>query len=265
MIELMVYLAIGILSGMLAGLFGIGGGAVMVPALILLFGVFGSGGDWPTHLAVGTSLATIMGTGAVSTLAHHRRGGVRWDLVRLLAPGIVLGALAGAELASQIPGLWLQRIFAVFLASVGIRLLMTAATSVSASRRLPGALGLVGVGSGIGLLSSLIGIGGGTLTVPFLNSRSVEMRQAVGTSAACGLPIAAAGTLGFIWVGWGQGGLPDWSSGFVYWPAVFAMLLASLPAAPFGARLAHRLPVARLKRLFGILLLLIAMRLACTQ
>ena len=262
-IELIAYLAIGALSGVLAGLFGVGGGAVMVPALILLFGALGGiGGDWMAHLAVGTSLATIIGTGAASTLAHHRRGGVRWDIVRPLAPGIVIGALAGAALAGWIPSLWLQRIFAVFLAYVGVRLLMTSTTAVSAPHPLPGRAGLAATGGGIGLLSSLVGIGGGTLTVPFLSSRGIGMRQAVGTSAACGLPIAVAGALGFVLVGWGRSGLPDWSSGFVYWPAVSTMLIASIPTAPLGARLAHSLPVPLLKRLFGVLLLLIAARLA---
>ncbi|QGU33590.1 sulfite exporter TauE/SafE family protein [Thermochromatium tepidum] len=260
-IELSAYLAVGAVSGVLAGLFGIGGGAVMVPALILLFGAFGHGGDWLAHLAVGTSLATILGTGAASMLAHQRRGGVRWDLVRPLAPGIVLGALAGAGLAGWLSGPWLQRVFALFLATVGVRLLRGAATASHGSRPLPGPLGLAGVGGVIGLLSSLVGIGGGTLTVPFLTSRGLEMRQAVGTSAACGLPIAAAGALGFALVGWGRSGLPDLSSGFVYWPAVLAMLLASLPSAPLGAQLAHRLPVPHLKRLFGLLVLLIAGRL----
>jgi uncharacterized protein len=261
-IELIAYLAIGALSGVLAGLFGVGGGAVMVPALMLLFGALGIGGDWMAHLAVGTSLATIIGTGAASTLAHHRRGGVRWDIVWPLAPGIVIGALAGAALAGWISGLWLQRIFAVFLAAVGVRLLMTSTTVVSASHPLPGRAGLAGVGGGIGILSSLVGIGGGTLTVPFLSRHGLEMRQAVGTSAACGLPIALAGALGFVLTGWGRAGLPAFSTGFVYWPAVLAMLIASMPIAPLGARLAHALPVALLKRLFGILLLLIAARLA---
>ncbi|MTW20152.1 sulfite exporter TauE/SafE family protein [Allochromatium palmeri] len=261
-IELMAYLAIGALSGVLAGLFGVGGGAIMVPALMLLFGALGLGGDWMAHLAVGTSLATIIGTGAASTLAHHRRGGVRWDIVWPLAPGIVIGALAGAALAGWIPGLWLQRIFAVFLAYVGVRLLLTPAASVSASHPLPGRAGLAGVGGGIGMLSSLVGIGGGTLTVPFLGRHGLEMRQAVGTSAACGLPIALAGALGFVLTGWGRAGLPAFSTGFVYWPAVLAMLIASMPIAPLGARLAHALPVDLLKRLFGGLLLLIAMRLA---
>ena len=262
-IELLAYLAIGALSGVMAGLFGVGGGAIMVPALMLLFGALGGvGGDWLAHLAVGTSLATIIGTGAASTLAHHRHRGVRWDIVWPLAPGIVIGALAGAALAGWIPSLWLQRIFAVFLTYVGIRLLVAPATSITASHPLPGRVGLTTVGGGIGLLSSLVGIGGGTLTVPFLSRHGLGMRQAVATSAACGLPIAVAGALGFMLVGWGRPGLPAFSTGFVYWPAVAAMLVASMPIAPLGARLAHTLPVPLLKRLFGGLLLLIAARLA---
>ena len=261
-IELIAYLVIGALSGVLAGLFGVGGGAVIVPALILLFGALGTSDDWLAHLAVGTSLATIIGTGAASTLAHHRHRGVRWDIVWPLAPGIVIGALAGAALAGWIPSLWLQRIFAVFLAYVGTRLLMAPAASITASHPLPGRVGLTTVGGGIGLLSSLVGIGGGTLTVPFLNRHGLGMRQAVATSAACGLPIAVAGALGFMLVGWGRPGLPAFSTGFVYWPAVAAMLAARMPIAPLGARLAHTLPVALLKRLFGGLLLLIAARLA---
>ncbi|MBK1723786.1 sulfite exporter TauE/SafE family protein [Thiocystis violacea] len=259
--ELVSYLLIGALSGLLAGLFGVGGGAIMVPALILVFTHGELAQDWIPHLAVGTSLATIIGTGAASTLAHHRRAGVRWDLFVSLTPGIVLGAWAGAAFAAQIPDLWLKRLFAVFLAFVGARMLLPVARSVP-TRVMPGRLGLWGVGGGIGMLSALVGIGGGTLTVPFLSNRGIDMRKAVGTSAACGLPIAIAGTIGFILAGLGRAGLPDLSSGFVYWPAVVAMLLASMPTAPLGTRLAHALPVQVLKRMFGVLLLLIAAKLA---
>jgi uncharacterized protein len=260
-IEFAAYLAIGVFSGALAGLFGVGGGAVMVPALIFLFAQLGLGGEWIPHLAVGTSLATIIGTGAASTWAHHGRGAVRWDVVARLAPGIVLGAWIGAAVVGWIPELWLKRLFAAFLAFVGARMLWTRATA-QPSGSLPGWRALSAVGGGIGMLSALVGIGGGTLTVPFLSSRGLDMRQAVGTSAACGLPIAIAGTLGLIVAGWGRAGLPTLSSGFVYWPAVAAMLLASVPAAPLGARLAHALPVSALKRIFGVLLVLIASRLA---
>ena len=260
LLDLTGFLLTGILSGLLAGLFGVGGGAIMVPALIFLFAHMGLGGDWGPHLAVGTSLAAIVGTGAASTLAHHRRGGVRWDLVAGLAPGIVLGAWAGAALAGVMPGLWLKRLFAVFLCYVGLRMLIP--RRVVDHRPLPGRAGLWAVGGGIGALSSLVGIGGGTMTVPFLARCGLDLRQAVGTSAACGVPIAIAGAIGFVVVGWGRAGLPVLSSGFVYWPAVLLMLLASIPTAPLGARLAHSLPVALLKRTFGVFLLLIAARLA---
>ena len=259
-LDLAGFLLTGVLSGLLAGLFGVGGGAIMVPALILLFGHLGIGGDWGPHLAVGTSLAAIVGTGAASALAHQRRGGVRWDLVVGLAPGIVLGAWAGAAIAGFMPGLWLKRLFAAFLCYVGLRMLIP--RRATGHRPLPGKAGLWAVGSGIGALSALVGIGGGTMTVPFLARCGLDLRQAVGTSAACGVPIAIAGAIGFVVVGWGREGLPAMTSGFVYWPAVLLMLIASIPTAPLGARLAHSLPVAVLKRAFGVLPLLIAARLA---
>lgn len=265
MLELIAYLVTGAASGVLAGLFGVGGGVIVVPALILLFhhfglGELGTGAQWIPHVAVGTSLAAIVGTGAASTLAHHRRRGVRWDLVARLAPGIVLGAWLGAALAGIIPDIWLTRLFALFLASVGIRMLIPRKTH--RERPLPGPAGMWAAGGVIGTLSALVGIGGGTLTVPFLSHRGLDLRKAVGTSAACGLPIAIAGAIGFMIVGWGREGLPEASTGFVYWPAVGAILLASMPTAPLGAALAHRLPVALLKRLFGVFLLLVAVRLA---
>ena len=259
-LDLAGFLLTGVLSGLLAGLFGVGGGVIVVPALILLFGHLGVGGDWVAHLAVGSSLAAIVGTGAASALAHHRRGGVRWELALRLAPGIVLGAWLGAVLAGALPELWLKRVFAAFLAYVGVRML--APVSARGGRPLPGSLGLAAMGGVIGTLSALVGIGGGTLTVPFLSAHGIPLRQAVGTSAACGLPIALAGAVGFLAVGWGREGLPPWSTGFVYWPAVGLILLASIPSAPWGARLAHALPVGTLKRAFGILLLVMAVYLA---
>lgn len=260
MLELVAYLTIGAISGLLAGLFGVGGGVIVVPSLILVFGHLGLDAAWIPHLAVGSSLAAIVGTGAASTRAHHGRGAVRWDLVAQLAPGIVIGAWLGAAVAGFIPELWLRRIFAIFLVYVGLRMLIPRPSRRLGSR--PGRLGMWSAGGGIGALSSLVGIGGGTMTVPFLINRGIDMRQAVGTSAACGLPIAIAGAIGFMIVGWGREGLPSASTGFVYWPAVGAILLASVPIAPLGAHLAHRLPVTLLKRSFGVLLLLIALRLA---
>jgi uncharacterized membrane protein YfcA len=258
--ELAAHLVIGALSGLLAGLFGIGGGVIIVPALVFLFKETGMAPGWIAHLAVGTSLAAIVGTGLASTLAHHRCGGVRWDLVVRLGAGLVLGAGCGALLAGLVPQVWMTRAFALFLGFVGWRMLFP--RRIAKVRVLPGPLGIALAGSGIGALSALVGIGGGTLTVPFLNARGIGLREAVGTSAACGLPIALAGTLGFILVGWGRADLPSAATGFVYWPAVAAILLASMPTAPLGARLAHRLPVDVLRRAFGVLLLVVALRLA---
>ena len=260
LLDLAGLLLTGVLSGLLAGLFGVGGGVIVVPALILLFGHLGLVESWIPHLAVGSSLAAIVGTGAASALAHHRRGGVRWDLALRLAPGIVLGAGAGALVAGSLPEVWLTRVFATFLVLVGLRMLTRAKGQAHAP--MPGRLGLAAVGGGIGALSALVGIGGGILTVPFLSGRGLGMRQAVGTSAACGLPIALAGALGFVLVGWGREGLPPWSTGFVYWPAVGLILAASIPSAPWGARLAHALPVQGLRRAFGVLLLGMALYLA---
>jgi len=258
---ILAYLATGVISGLLAGLLGVGGGVVIVPALILLFAHLGFAPDLIAHLAVGTSLATIIGTGLTSALAHNRRGGVRWEIFRRLAPGIVLGAWVGAAIAGFLPQIWLQRVFGVFLLIVGTRMLWSRPADPSRQPSVPGALGLAAAGGGIGALSAIVGIGGGSLTVPYLARVGLSMRQAVGTSSACGLPIALAGTLGFMVIGWGKAGLPVGSTGFVHWPAVGAILLASMPIAPFGARLAHSLPIPILTRIFGVLLVGVAARL----
>jgi uncharacterized membrane protein YfcA len=253
------YLATGVIAGLLAGLFGVGGGVVVVPALLFVFARAGLSASWIPHLAVGTSLAAIVATGATSAYAHHKRSSVRWDLVARLAPGIVAGAWAGAAVAGLLPDLWLKRIFAAFLLYVGLRMLVHRRNA--AHRAMPGTAGMLAAGAGIGGLSALVGIGGGTMTVPFLSRVGMEMRGAVATSAACGVPIALAGAIGFMAVGWGREGLPAASTGFVYWPAVVAILVASVPAAPLGAHLAHRLPVNLLRRFFAVLLLLMGTRL----
>jgi len=259
LIELLAYLVTGIFSGLLAGLLGLGGGVVIVPSLILVFGRLGFSPEWIAHLAVGTSLATIIGTGGASTLAHQRRGAVRWELVWRLAPGIVLGAWAGAAIAGLLPQEWLQRLFGIFLIYVGVRMLLPRAEIHGASA--PGPLGLTLMGAGIGTLSAIVGIGGGTLTVPYLARIGLTMRQAVASSSACGIPIAVAGAIGFMVTGWGKEGLPEMSTGFVYWPAAIGILVTSMPMAPMGARLAHSLPLPVLTRIFGVLLLLVALRL----
>lgn len=255
LLDLGIYLLVGSLAGVMAGLLGVGGGLVIVPALVWVFHGNAFDASLIVHLAVGTSLATIIVTSISSIKAHHRRGAVLWELVAQLAPGIVLGAWLGAALADALPTLWLQRVFAGFVILVGLQMLSGA--HAEAHRSLPARTGMFLAGGVIGTVSAIVGIGGGSLTVPFLNWCSVHMRNAVATSAACGLPIAVAGTLGFVVAGWGDTALPAASTGFVYWPAFACISIASFLFAPLGAGLAHSLPLPVLKRVFAALLLLV--------
>jgi len=256
--ELLAYVLTGALAGMLAGLLGIGGGLVIVPALAVLFSSQGFAAGNLMHFAVGTSLATIVATSVSSMLAHQRRGSVHWRAVRDLLPGILLGGLGGAWLARQFSSPGLGLFFGLFEILVALQLLFGA--SPPPQRRLPGA-GVQGLaGAVIGAVSALLGIGGGTLTVPWLLWHRVDIRMAVGTAATIGLPIALAGALGFALGGIPAAERPGFSTGFIYWPAVFGIVLGSVPLAPAGARLAHYLPRLLLQRGFAVLLALIGLK-----
>lgn len=254
----LIYLGLGAFAGTLAGLLGVGGGLVIVPVLVMIFTAQQMPASIIMHLAVGTSLATIVFTSLSSVYAHHRRAAVRWDLVRQLSPGIILGAFIGALLAEQISREMLQRGFALFEWLVALQMWLS--LRAEAERALPGHLAMGATGSGIGLVSSLMGIGGGTLTVPFLSGHGVVMREAVATSAACGLPIAVAGAFGFVVSGWGDVRLPMSTSGYLYWPAWLGIVIASVLFAPLGSWLAHHLPGKALKRFFAIFLALLGLR-----
>jgi uncharacterized membrane protein YfcA len=256
--EIITYLFTGAVAGLMAGLLGIGGGLVIVPALALFFTSQGFAGDSLMHFAVGTSLATIIPTSISSLLAHHRRDSVHWTAVRGLVPGIVAGALAGAWLARQISSPGLALLFGVFEILVAVHLLL--GIQAGAHRALPGAVGLGLAGFVIGGVSAILGIGGGTLSVPFLLWNRVDIRSAVGTAATCGLPIAIAGAAGFAISGWNAGEQTGLNTGFIYWPAVFLIALASVPMAPVGARLAHYLPRKTLQRVFALILALIGVK-----
>lgn len=255
---IVLYLVIGGIAGVLAGLLGVGGGLVIVPFLAWAFAEQGLSPQWVMHLAVGTSLATIIVTSLSSVRAHAKREAVRWDLFWLLLPGIVIGAWCGAQLAKGIEREWLQWTFASFELLVALQ--MGFGIKPKAEHTMPGWRGNGIAGGVIGLVSSIVGIGGGTMTVPWLVWNRMAMHQAVGTSAAVGLPIAVAGAAGFVWAGWESSALPIGSSGFVYWPAFFGIVVMSVLTAPLGARWAHQLPAARLKRLFAIFLFLLAMK-----
>jgi len=255
---LIAYFAIGAVAGILAGLMGIGGGIVIVPALYFLFVWQGFADALLMQLAVATSLATIVFTSIASARAHHRRGAVLWPTVFRLGPGIVLGAIAGGLLARYLSSGGLRMFFGLFEIAVALQIGLGA--KPPAGRVLPGSLGMNLAGAGIGGLSALLGIGGGTLTVPFLLWCNVVIHQAVATAAACGLPIALAGALTMMAAGWDHPALPDHSLGYVHWPAALAIVAASFLAAPLGARLAHALPVMTLKRVFAVVLALIGLR-----
>lgn len=260
MIEaVLYYLLLGALAGAVAGLLGIGGGLIIVPALASIFAAQGFDSEIIMHLALGTSLATIVVTSISSILTHHRRGAVMWPVVTRLSGGIVVGAMAGAIMAEQLSSVWLQKLFALFTLLVAAQ--MALAWWPQGARQLPGRVALAGVGGAIGLVSAVVGIGGGTMTTPFLLWCNSTTRSAIATSAACGLPIALAGAVGYWLVGLGSDLLPANSSGYIYWPALLGVVASSVIFASLGARLTHHLPAAFLKKGFSLLLLVIGLNL----
>ncbi len=259
MLDLLIYVLAGAVVGFASGLFGIGGGVVVVPVLLPIFQAQGLSMDVAMHMAVGSSLATIVVTGLSSARAHWRLGNVVLSALPWLIAGLMAGALLGAHLAAALPGDTLRVIFAVFVLTLAVR--MAFALQPPPGRLMPRPAVLVVAGALIGTLSSLVGIGGGTLVVPFLIWAGVTMRQAVGTSSAAGVSIAIAGSIGFILAGTGEDALPAWSTGYIYWPAVGGITVASVFLAPVGARVATRLPAVWLRRAFAMFLVIVGLRL----
>lgn len=256
----LVYLLLGSAAGLLAGLLGVGGGIVLVPGLLLVFAVQGIDSPAIVHTAIATSLACIVFTALSATRAHHKRGAVDWAIVLRMTPGLMLGAGLGTLLADALSGVVLQRVFGALAMLIALRLLVPSATP-NGRFDLPNAPGLAAAGGLIGAVSSLIGIGGGSLTVPFLAACRVVMVRAVATSSACGLPLAVAGTLGYAITGLDAPETLPGSAGYVLLPAAACIVVASMSCAPLGARLAHRLPANGLKRCFGVLLFVVSLRL----
>jgi len=256
------YGGLGLVVGFVAGLLGVGGGLIIVPVLIMLLHTHGQAVGMEPQLALGTSLATILFTSLSSVRAHHRRGAVEWPLVRRIAPGIVFGTLAGAALAARMPATVLKIFFVVFLFYAAIQMWLD--FKPAPHRGLPGRMGTSLAGGVIGVVSSWVGIGGGTLSVPFMLWHNVPLHRAIATSAAIGFPIAFAGAAGYVLGGSTASGLPAGSLGFVYLPALAGIVLGSVLTAPLGARTAHRLPVRPLKRVFALLLFTLALRMVWT-
>ena len=257
--EFIVYPALGVFAGLAAGLLGVGGGLIIVPVLIYAFTALAFSPDVLTHMAVGTSLATIILTSAGSVYQHHKKGAVLWPVLVWFALGLALGAFVGAKLADVIQGRLLQILFGVF--TVVIALQMASGVKAKPSRVLPGKAGLSAAGAFIGAISAIFGIGGGSLSVPFLTWCNVKMQNAVATSAAGGMPIAIAGALGFLLNGLDEAAVPQYSVGYIYLPALVGISITSIIFAQVGARLAHRLPAATLKKIFAGLLVVVGIKL----
>ena len=247
-----IYLAVGAFVGFLAGLLGIGGGFTMVPVLVEVFSHEGYPLEHVVPLAIGTSAGTIMFTALSSARAHHARGAINWSVVRAMAPGLVAGSLLGPQIASALPAPVMAGLFGAFIWFGAFRMLR--GHLPVASRTLPGTPGMLAMGALIGTVSGMVGIGGAFISVPFMTRCNVRMQTAVATSAALGMPIAVAATIGFVLAGLRKSGLPPYSIGYVYLPALFAIVATSMLLAPLGARMAHAWPVARLRHAFAAML-----------
>jgi uncharacterized protein len=255
LLAIVLFLIVGAMAGLMAGMLGVGGGLVIVPALLSIFPLIGIHPDVVIKIAVGTSLATIIITSISSVRSHHKRRSVIWYLFWRMTPGIAVGAIIGAWLADFMPTDALEIIFGVFAVAVAGQMFFQ--LKPSGQQTEPGSIGLIITGTLIGSFSSLVGIGGGSLTVPFLTYWNTKMARAVGTSAACGLPLAMFGSAGFMVSGIGAEHLPTFSTGYVYWPAFIGICVTSIIFAPIGVKLAHKVSPAALKKSFAVFLFII--------
>ena len=255
-LSILGFVLLGSFTGFAAGLLGVGGGMLTVPFVTMML----SAGSFPpalvVHAAIGTSLSIILFTSLSSLRAHHRQGAVMWPVVKLLAPGILVGSWIGPWIGSHIPSASLALFFALFVGFSATQMLRD--KKPLPTRELPQAPGMLGVGLLTGTLAGLVGAGGGFISVPFMTWCNVRIHNAVATSAALGFPIALAGTLSNIWFGMKEPALPPGSIGFVYLPALLPIVFASVITAPYGAKAAHALPVARLKKIFALVLYVLA-------
>ncbi|PSW19050.1 hypothetical protein C9I98_14110 [Photobacterium sanctipauli] len=251
-------LLLGCLVGTMAGLLGIGGGLLVVPALVVLLPKVGIAPELIMHIALATSLASIVLTSGASARNHYKLGNIDFSVVKSLAPGVIIGGLGGSVVAELVPTELLPRIFAIIVLLLACQML--ASMRFSGQRPLPSAAGMFGSGSLIGVVSSLAGIGGGSLTVPYLSWHGMEMRRAIGSAAFSGALIAVAGMSGFIVAGVGTASLPAFSLGYVYLPALFGIVLTSMYTTRFGAALVSKLPTLVLKKIFAVFLLFVSIR-----
>ncbi len=255
---LIVELAIlGIGTGFLAGLLGIGGGMLMVPFITIIMSNRGVAPNLAVKMAIATSMATIIFTSIASVRAHHKRGAVRWDIVKRLAPGIVIGSVIGSMgVFSLLKGSYLAIFFGLFVSFSATQMFLD--KKPKPTRQMPGTAGQFAAGGFIGFLSGLVGAGGGFISVPFMTWCNVAIHSAVATSAALGFPIAVANVLGYIVAGLHVQNLPADSFGYIWLPALLVVAVCSFFMAPLGAKAAHKLPVSKLKRVFASILYVLA-------
>ena len=256
--QLILELAVlGTCTGFLAGLLGIGGGMVMVPFLTFMLSHRGVDADLAVKMAIATSMATIIFTSVSSVRAHHKRGAVRWDLVKGLAPGIVLGSMLGSlGVFALLKGSYLAIFFGLFVGFSATQMFLD--KKPAPNRQVPGTPGLLGAGGVIGFLSGMVGAGGGFVSVPFMAWCNVAIHNAVATSAALGFPIALANVIGYVVAGQSVPNLPEMSFGYLWLPGLVVIASCSVFMAPLGANAAHKLPVKQLKRVFASILYLLA-------
>ena len=253
---LALYVALGACVGILAGMLGVGGGLIIVPVLAAMLSAQQMPAEIIMHMALGTSLASILLTSISSVYSHHRRGAVSWPDAIRLTPGILIGAWCGGVIADHLSSDILKPVFAIFELCVAAYMLY--GHKVKPHDSSPGITQFALSGGVIGSISSLVGIGGGTMTVPWLMWHGSSIHRAIATSAAVGFPIAVAGALSYLVNGWDHAALPPWTLGYIYLPALVGIVISSVLFAPLGARWAHQLDTVKLKKIFAFLLIALA-------
>ncbi len=254
----LIYPLMGLFAGFFAGLLGIGGGMILVSLMVFAFNAQGFPDDRVMHLALGTSLATIVFTSIKSVHSHHKHGAVRWDIVRNAVAGLVIGTLAGSAVAETLRSRALAVLFTLFVVYSAVNMMLD--LKPKPTRQLPGPVGLQFGAGLVGVASALVGAGGGFLSIPLMSFCNVPMRQCVATSSALGLPIAIAGTIGFLISGWDKDHLPAYSLGYLYLPALVGIVIGTFVTVPIGAKMAHTIPVPKLKKVFAIILAIMAVK-----
>lgn len=255
-----ICLGLGAIVGFMAGLLGIGGGLIIVPALLYLLPWVGIESSQLTHVAIATSLASIILTSFSSATAHHKRGNVPWELFKPMFPGIIVGALASGFISEKIASEHLQQAFSIFVILMAIQ--MAFPFKPKANSKVPAFAIMFIVSMFIAVIAGLMGIGGGVLLVPFLSYCGLQMRQAFGFSSVTGFFIAIAGSIGYVIAGLNAPDLPEGTIGFIYLPALVGIVMSSMIIAPIGVKAASVWPTSILKNIFAIFLMVVGLKLA---